>query len=161
MIAPPISLALARRIINGRAPDEVISRNGYALFERWWLLRTPSDQGLQTGNVYLHRWLRSDIEDPHCHPWWNETTVLCGRLVEDLFCPARIKQLLPQRRVLDAGMTAMREPEAIHRIVEVEPGTITLFVTARKSREWGFYPEGAFIPWQDYHGRPATAEVTA
>lgn len=161
MSAPPISLALARRIINGRVPDEVISRNGDPLFERWWLLRTASDQGLQTGNIYLHRWLRSDIEDPHCHPWWNETTVLCGRLVEDLFCPARIKLMQPVRRVLDPGMTAMREPDAIHRIVEVEPGTITLFVTAKKTRNWGFYPEGKFIPWQDYHGRPATAEVTA
>lgn len=161
MSAPPISLALARRIINGRAPDQVIHRNGDPLFERWWLLRTPSDQGLQTGNIYLHRWLRSDMEDPHCHPWWNETTVLCGRLVEDVFLLSHGEARHPQRRVLDVGMSAMREPQAVHRIVDVEPGTITLFVTARKTRDWGFYPDGSFIPWQDYHGRPATAEVAA
>lgn len=153
-MSAPLSIALARRIIDGRAPDEVIHRNGNPMFERWWLLRTPSSTESKAGNIYLHRWLRSDAEDPHDHPWWNETTVLSGRLVEELFCPARIRLMKGMRRELTPGMSAMRAAEEIHRVVEVEPGTITLFVTGRKAREWGFWLEGRFIPWREYHGFP-------
>lgn len=158
---PPISLDLARRIMQLRPPDEVINRNGDPLFERWWLARTPSDATTgPRGNVYLHRWLRSDREDAHDHPWINETFVLRGWLVEELFCPHRMSlyasgRAQPIRRRLLAGMSAMREADAIHRIVAIAPGTITLFLTRAKVRDWGFWEGGSFVPWRDYHGLPA------
>ena len=55
-------------------------------------------------------------------------------------------------------MTAMRDADAIHRIVEVDPGTITLFETRRKVRDWGFWVAGGFVPWREYHDVPAPRE---
>ncbi len=151
----PMTAALARRIMLIRQPDEIIARNGSAFFERWWLARTPSASTARTGNVYLHRFLRSDSEDPHDHPWTNETHVLNGGYVEQLFCPVRIGLGKSITRELTAGMSAIREPEAIHRILSVQPGTITLFQTGRKVRDWGFWRGSEFVPWREYHGLPA------
>ena len=86
----PMTARLAQSIMSKRSPDEIIHRHGRPLFERWWLARTPSESPAPTGNTYLHRFVRSDSEEPHDHPWLNETTVLCGRYVEELFCPVRI-----------------------------------------------------------------------
>jgi hypothetical protein len=160
----PMTVRLATSIMSKREPDEIIFRGGRPLFERWWLARTPSGSGRPTGNTYLHRFVRSDAEEPHDHPWLNETTVLAGRYVEELFCPHRIAlygcgKAMPIAREMTVGKTAMREADAIHRIVEVEPGTITLFETRRWSRDWGFWVDGRFVPWRDYHDVPQAREV--
>lgn len=158
MIVPelPMTARLAQSIMAKQPPDEVIVRHGRPLFERWWLARTPSDSPAPTGNTYLHRFVRSDAEEPHDHPWLNETTILTGRYVEELFCPVRMGLYgrgiaKPVARELTAGMTAMREADAVHRIVDVEPGTITLFETRRKVRDWGFWVDGRWVPWREYH----------
>lgn len=142
-----------------RNPDEIIYRQGIPMFERWWLSRTPS--GETGGNVYLHRWLRSDAEVPHDHPWASRTTVLKGWLEEvswiddsHLGWPGNSRLLLP-------GNSLQREAEEIHAITACEPGTITLFETGQKVRDWGFWVDRQFVPWREYHSLPAAAEQVA
>lgn len=82
--------------------------------------------------LYIHRYVQADAEDLHCHPWANGSLIITGWMAEQT----------------EGGQTFMRHPGDIviraahetHRIVDVEPGTITLFGTAPKVREWGFWP---------------------
>lgn len=48
---------------------------------------------------------------------------------------------------------------AYHRIVSVKPGTWTLFLAGKRSRDWGFLVNGVHIPWRAYLGMPADAKL--
>jgi len=155
--------AFADNVIASRGPNEIIERHASPYIERWMLSRksvvptfvasrsripvvgAPVDDPTliptEIEYQYLHRYCRSDPEDLHCHPWGNVTLVLRGELVE--VTPAG-----SFRRV--AGDYVVRAPEERHAIGEVQPGTVTLFATGPKVRDWGFYPEGTFVHHRDY-----------
>jgi hypothetical protein len=149
--------AMAGHLIGSRKPDEVIGRGveDTPYMERWFLQRAgiggcPESEG----NRYIHRFLQSDAEDPHCHPWDSVTTVLkgayeerCGWVGRDM-TPAWGK--LPYTRNLRAGDRVARKATDIHAILRVAPGTVTLFETGPKVREWGFYTEEGFVHHKDY-----------
>ena len=141
-------------VINSRQPNEII-RRGTPYMERWMIGRkmavptfvasrsrldeecraddqTPMPTEVE--NAFLHRFLRNDAESQHCHPWWNFSLVLRGRYVEEVAGGDRF-----ERR---PGGWVWRDAHDRHAIVEVEPGTISLFVTGPKEREWGFWPDG-------------------
>lgn len=43
--------------------------------------------------------------------------------------------------------------DVAHRIVRVEPGTVTLVLRGRKVRRWGFFlppDQGGWVDWEDY-----------
>lgn len=42
-------------------------------------------------------------------------------------------------------------PTDRHRIVRVEPHTLTLCLMGPKTREWGFHTERGWVYWKDYH----------
>lgn len=144
---------LADDIMRARRPDEEINRgpNDDLFFARWWLMRTDPDApdratlrhgaappalidaaGSQIGNIYLHRFARSDREGIHDHPWDNGTLVIRGRYTE--MTPEGSGERLP-------GQIVVRSAEQRHAIVGVQPGTVSLFVTLKKRREWGFWPD--------------------
>ena len=52
------------------------------------------------------------------------------------------------------GDIILRKAADAHRIISVEPGTLTLFGTLKKGQEWGFIVDGEFVHWQNY---PLTA----
>ncbi|MBP8235699.1 MAG: hypothetical protein KAY22_25725, partial [Rhizorhabdus sp.] len=92
-------------------------------------------------NAYIHRFLRSDREELHDHPWDNQSIVLRGAYVEKWEHPAL--GLIQSPRL--AGEIVSRGPEAVHSIYSVEPGTISLFTTGPKVREWGFITADGWI----------------
>lgn len=133
--------AQAESIMAGRAPDQIISRGDDPFFERWWLLRKgPGD----IENIYLHRFFRSDREDMHDHPWDNVSLVVCGSYREATPAGTHLRR---------RGDIVFRRAEERHAIVSVAPGTISLFVTGAKYREWGFWTPEGFVHHLDY--RPA------
>jgi quercetin dioxygenase-like cupin family protein len=121
----------AASVMASRACDETICRgpkDDDPFFDRWWLARKAVGE---VENVYLHHFLRSDREDLHDHPWDNGSLVLRGSYLE----------VTPEGRFRrHRGDVVFRTAEQRHGILEVEPGTVTLFVTLRKRREWGFWP---------------------
>ena len=91
--------------------------------------------------VMLHWILRPDPHpDPHDHPVPFLSIVLRGGYTE--WTPAG----LVRRRVRWIGT------DSVHRIVEVDPGTVTLAINgrARTDRPWGFHTPQGFVPWREY-----------
>lgn len=164
-------------VIASRPYNEVIERHSSPFIERWMIGRKimiptmvasrshipvlgarEDDRTMipsEVENAYLHRYCRSDHEDMHCHPWRNGSLVVRGWYVEDTPDGIRTRR---------AGDIVLRAADQRHAIIDVEPGTLSLFVTAPKEREWGFYPQGEFVhhseyrAWKAAHGhgdRPA------
>ena len=147
----------AASVMASREPNEIIGRGG-PYIERWYLARKadvpeyggPKVEALaipipmiasEVENIYLHRYVRADREHQHDHPWANASLILSGWLVEEV----------GDRRLLRGpGDIIMRDASAAHAIVDVQPGTTTLFVTMRKSREWGFIGSDGWVHWRNY-----------
>lgn len=162
----------AEGVMRSRPWNEIIERHGSPYIERTMLGRKMmiptlvasrsriAEIGPQTDdptpipseieNLFLHRYKRNDFEDYHCHPWDNGTLVAHGRLVEE----APDEDGRPVRHALLPGDVVFRKADQRHRIVEVSPGTITLFGTGPKWREWGFWPDvdgvATFVHHREY-----------
>lgn len=121
-------LEVSRHVIAAGRPDEVIERHGMPYMERWHLVRASSGA---LGNLYVHRFVRDDDEDLHCHPWASTSFVLRGAYVE---------RTDDGKKGWSEGDVVSRTAEERHAIDAVQPGTITLLATGPKTRDWGFYP---------------------
>ncbi|HET6943344.1 MAG TPA: hypothetical protein VFH89_14405 [Sphingomicrobium sp.] len=135
-------LEICQHVIASKPADEVVERRGAPYMERWHLVRAAS--GL-LGNLYIHRFVRDDDEDMHCHPWTSTSFVLRGCYIE---------RTDDGPRSWAVGDVIRRNPDMRHAIVKVDPGTITLFATGPKTRDWGFYPKvngvEVFMNREDY-----------
>lgn len=155
-LPPPLlamALGHAQDVMQQSAPDEIIGRDGKTssndpYLERWHLLRSGG------GHIYLHRFLRSDPEDLHDHPWPNCSIVLHGRYVENSWSLDGSR-----RETRNPRDIVVRAPEDRHAIVGVQPGTVTLFITGQKVREWGFWMGGTFVHHREYRARKNRQEA--
>lgn len=159
--ALPFIAQFAQSIMASRPPNQVIERGpADPYMERWMIGRkmtvptfvnssrhqapdnlTPMPAEVE--NVFLHRFIRDDKEDVHCHPWWNVSVPLIGQYIE--------MDRNGRREVRKPGGWVFRRAEEAHAIVEVEPGTVSLFLTGPKVREWGFWPDAeTFIHHAEY-----------
>lgn len=115
---------------------------------RWRIVATP------LGGLYLHRLHRPDRERHlHDHPWPFVSLVLAGGYTEDYSLPPLgllDRDLAPERRRWSRGSVHRMTLRDRHRITHVEPGTVTLLLVGRKSREWGFWTETGWVPWTNY-----------
>lgn len=97
------------------------------------------------GSIYLHRWLRSDLDDLHDHPWDSTSVVLLGGYWE----------VTPAGRVFrKPGDTTMRKAEDLHRI-ELDPAhpePWSLFITRERRRAWGFATPDGWVDGESYRG---------
>jgi hypothetical protein len=103
-------------------------------------------------NVFLHKFLKSDPDDVHDHPWPYATLILKGGYYE--WTP----QFDAQGRKI-AEMAAWRGPgsfrvcsaKSYHRI-ELDPEVTcwTLFMPGQRKREWGFLVKNKWIPNGEY-----------
>ena len=156
-------------IMAKREPNEVIYRRGVVCFDRWYLARKVdfptlvisgeviAAAGFMPGemeNLYLHRFANGDDEAPHCHPWGNATLLLTGEYYEDEFDQSGA--LVGARR-RGPGDVVIRPASVVHRIHAVQPGTVSLFATLPKERDWGFYTEAGFVPWRRFHAERVSA----
>ena len=126
-----------------RAPDVVIGGDDNPYLRRWHVIpRNP------WFNVYLHDFRRSDDDRAmHDHPWWNISIVLRGRYIEHI--------LDEPSRICGPGTIVFRPALMAHRIelfnVPARPRPcLTLFITGRRRREWGFYCPRGWVHWQEF-----------
>jgi hypothetical protein len=94
-------------------------------------------------SVCVHHFHRGDEErDCHDHPFSFLSLVLRGAYREHLFSGASIER----------GWLSLRWRSALHRhrIELIKAPLWTLCIKWAKGREWGFWPDGVFIPWRDY-----------
>lgn len=163
--------SFAETVIASRPFNQLIEREGDPYIERWFLLRKNIIGDRESGhtllglpipseieNLYLHRYVRADVEEPHCHPWPNATLVLSGWYEEEVH--AADGTVTRERR--NPGDVVLRDASEVHAIVATGPNTISLFATAPKMRDWGFHTEAGFIPWQDFRAwKQAQTETAA
>jgi hypothetical protein len=98
-------------------------------------------------NVFLHKFLRSDPDDLHDHPWPYATLILKGGywewvplFIENTIGGVKVKEISGEKKVWRGpGHFRTCNAESFHRI-EVEPGVDcwTLFMPGPQKREWGF-----------------------
>ena len=111
-------------------------------------------------NVFLHKFLRSDPDDLHDHPWPYATLILKGGYWEwvPVFAESGdqpefpIKEIIGEQKIWRGpGHFRICNATSYHRI-EVEPGVDcwTLFMPGPKQRDWGFLSKGKWIQWEQY-----------
>lgn len=133
--------------------------------ERWHIIgdRDTADRW----RMRLHNIRRSDAgRELHDHPWDYTTIVLWGGYWEVTEATPEefltddhaeidfdvIQGAFYRRRWYSAGSILCRKAAARHRI-EIPRGKSawTLFMTSKKSRDWGFWSStGKFTPWKEY-----------
>jgi hypothetical protein len=95
-------------------------------------------------NVFVHKFLKSDPDDLHDHPWPYMTIILRGGYWEyTRDCPT------PQWK--GAGQIRFGHSTDYHRI-ELEPGVDcwTIFCPGPKLRDWGFLVKNRWVPHEKY-----------
>lgn len=114
-----------------------IGKEDEPLAERIIVKKSPA------GCVYLHRWLRSDPDDFHDHPWDSCSLIVSGGYWE----------VTPEGSFWRApGEIVFRKAEDRHRI-ELDPDfpePVSLFITGVERREWGFHTAKGFVIGRDY-----------
>ena len=134
---------------------QFIEHNGSPYITKLYLARTPLFQ------LCLH-WLHRRDHDRalHDHPRDFVSIVLRGGYLEErpstapswesvdaADVPASDTYLVERRRF----SVAFRRATAAHRIIRVNPGTLTLVFWGPKRREWGFHtPFAGWVHWRRY-----------
>ena len=137
-----VTLRQRLRHLTPRKPDFIIGTKERPYIRRWWL--TPrADARWKT---YLHNIMRDDDDRAlHDHPCDNISIVVWGGYIEHL--PGGKKKM---RR---AGHIVFRKAEQAHRIElrKRKDGTTitawTIFIFAKKRREWGFHCPNGWRHW--------------
>jgi hypothetical protein len=104
------------------------------------------------GCIYVHRWMMSDPDELHDHPWDFVSLVLTVGYWEET----------PGRRTWRApGEVVFHKAERRHRIALETDRSYTrgatptsLIVTGPERREWGFHTADGWVPGRDYRARP-------
>ena len=103
-------------------------------------------------NVFLHKFLKSDPDDVHDHPWPYATLILKGGYYE--WIPrvnSRGEKVGEKRRWRGPGHFRVCRATSYHRI-ELDPDVTcwTLFMPGPQTREWGFLSNGQWIQHDQY-----------
>jgi hypothetical protein len=132
-----------KRVILDRESNEPYMERYYIfLKERTWF----------PFNVFLHKFLKSDPDDHHDHPWSFFTIILKGGYWE--WIPqinSEGKKYAETAVWRKAGSFRFASATSFHRI-EIDPTveTWTLFSPFCQVREWGFFTKGKWVHHQEY-----------
>ncbi len=98
-------------------------------------------------NVFLHRFLKSDPDDVHDHPWGYATLILKGGYYEWVGKFNSAGQKIGEERVWRGpGHFRVCRATSYHRIELCEGVDCwTLFMPGPQRREWGFWYNGAWM----------------
>lgn len=103
-------------------------------------------------NIFLHKFLKSDSDDLHDHPWPYLTIILKGGYWE--WTPqfnAQGKRINEIAKWCGAGSIRWAPANSFHRIeLDPEVECWTLFMPGIKQRDWGFLFKGNWMQWQKY-----------
>ena len=103
-------------------------------------------------NVFLHKFLKSDPDDVHDHPWPYATLVLKGGYWEWIPHFDTVGRKIGEYQVWRGpGHFRVSKARSFHRI-ELDPDITawTLFMPGPKQREWGFMVRNQWIQWEEY-----------
>ncbi len=141
-------LKLLERLGRRRVVMDRVNNEPY--LERYYLFL--KDRDTFPFNIFLHKFLRSDPDDLHDHPWPYATVILKGGYWEwtPVFNSAgeKITEIAKWRA---PGHIRINSATSLHRI-ELDPGVEcwTLFMPGAKTREWGFVQSGVWQQWEQY-----------
>jgi hypothetical protein len=103
-------------------------------------------------NIFLHKFLKSDPDDVHDHPWPYATLVLKGGYWEWIPHFDTVGRKIGEYQVWRGpGHFRISKARSFHRI-ELDPDITawTLFMPGPKQREWGFLVRNQWIQWEEY-----------
>jgi hypothetical protein len=132
-----------KRIVYDRVDNEPYLERYYLLFRE--RERFPF-------NVFLHKFLKSDPDDVHDHPWPFATLILRGGYWEwrPHFNSAgeKVGELA---KWCGPGSFRTASAQTYHRI-ELDPAVTcwTLFMPGPKQRDWGFLVRNKWVQWEQY-----------
>ena len=103
-------------------------------------------------NVFLHKFLKSDPDDVHDHPWPYVTLILKGGYWEWIPHFDTVGRKTGEYQVWRGpGHFRVSKANSFHRI-ELDPDITawTLFMPGPKQRDWGFLVKNQWIQWEQY-----------
>lgn len=103
-------------------------------------------------NIFLHKFLKSDPDDVHDHPWPYATLILKGGYYEWLpQFDSKGKKIAEMAVWRAPGHFRFCSANSYHRI-ELDPDVEcwTLFMPGPQKREWGFLVKNKWIPNGEY-----------
>ena len=103
-------------------------------------------------NIFIHKFLKGDPDEPHDHPWSYFTLILWGGYYEYVpYFNESGKLVNELKRWRGPGHFRFCQPESYHRI-ELKPGVTawTMFIPGRQQRNWGFWVDDQWIPQEQY-----------
>jgi hypothetical protein len=133
-----------KRIVMDRASDE-------PYLERYYVFLKDRGESFPF-NIFLHKFLKSDPDDVHDHPWPYATLILKGGYWE--WRPQFDSQGRKTGEIAKwcgPGSFRWAGANTFHRI-ELDPDVTcwTLFMPGRKQRDWGFLVKNQWIQWEEY-----------
>ena len=123
-----------RRIIYDRVGDE-------PYLERYYIFL--KDRQTFPFNIFLHRFLKSDPDDLHDHPWAFRTFILYGGYWE----------YTEKGKFWRAPLSYRYAPANLYHRIELDknvPYCWTLFIPSLNQREWGFKTKNGWIQNEEY-----------
>ena len=131
------------RVIMDRVNDEPYLERYYVFLK---------DRNRFPFNIFVHKFLKSDPDDVHDHPWPYATLILKGGYWE--WTPqfdAQGNKINEVAKWCSAGSIRFAGANTYHRI-ELDPAVTcwTLFMPGIKQREWGFLVKNKWVQWQEY-----------
>ena len=107
-------------------------------------------------NVFLHKFLKSDPDDVHDHPWPYATLILRGGYWEWIpYFNDKGEKVAETAKWRGPGHFRICKATSYHRI-EINPNvaTWTLFMPGKQQREWGFLKNNKWLHNKEYLSRP-------
>jgi len=132
-----------KRVVMDRTSDE-------PYLERYYLFLKERDSF--PFNVFLHKFLKSDPDDVHDHPWPYATLILKGGYYEWIPQFNNKGQKISELQVWRGpGHFRICGANSFHRI-ELDPDVTawTLFMPGAKQRDWGFLVKNKWVQWEEY-----------
>ena len=103
-------------------------------------------------NIFLHKFLKSDPDDVHDHPWPYATIILKGGYWEWIPHFDTVGRKTGEYQVWRGpGHFRISKANSFHRI-ELDPDITawTLFMPGPKQRDWGFLVKNKWVQWEQY-----------
>ena len=103
-------------------------------------------------NIFLHKFLKSDPDDVHDHPWPYATVILKGGYWEWIPHFDTVGRKTGEYQVWRGpGHFRVSKANSFHRI-ELDPDITawTLFMPGPKQRDWGFLVKNQWVQWEQY-----------
>jgi hypothetical protein len=112
-------------------------------------------------NVFIHKFLKSDPDDVHDHPWPYATLILKGGYYE--WIPnfdSQGRKFSETRKWRGPGHFRVCGANSYHRI-ELDPSVEcwTMFMPGPQQRQWGFLVNDTWIESEEYLSKMAKQQI--